>query len=50
MLRLAIPVLRVASSAAAEEFYGRLGFRAQWAYGWTRRCRTPATWGWSATG
>ena len=32
MIRLAIPVLHVSSSAAAEEFYARLGFRAQWAY------------------
>ncbi|MET0397717.1 MAG: VOC family protein [Longimicrobiaceae bacterium] len=32
MLRLAIPVLHVSSSAAAEAFYARLGFRALWAY------------------
>jgi uncharacterized glyoxalase superfamily protein PhnB len=33
MLRLAIPVLRVASSIAAEEFYcGRLGFAVRFAY------------------
>jgi catechol 2,3-dioxygenase-like lactoylglutathione lyase family enzyme len=32
MIRIAIPVVHVSSSAAAEEFYGRLGFRTQWAY------------------
>lgn len=33
MLKLAIPVLHVSSSAAAEEFYcNRLGFRRQFAY------------------
>lgn len=33
MIRLAIPVLHVSSSAAAEAFYcGGLGFRKEWAY------------------
>jgi catechol 2,3-dioxygenase-like lactoylglutathione lyase family enzyme len=32
MIKLAIPVLHVSGSAAAEEFYGRLGFRTAWAY------------------
>jgi catechol 2,3-dioxygenase-like lactoylglutathione lyase family enzyme len=33
MLKQAVPVLHVSSSAAAEEFYGDgLGFRTQWAY------------------
>lgn len=32
MIRLAIPVLHVSGSAAAEEFFARLGFRTAWAY------------------
>jgi len=32
MIRLAIPVLHVSGSAAAAEFYARLGFRTLWAY------------------
>lgn len=33
MFKLAIPVLHISSSAAAEEFYcNRLGFRRQFAY------------------
>lgn len=31
MIKLAIPLLHVSNSAAAEESYARLGFRTQWA-------------------
>jgi len=31
MLKFAIPILHVSSSAAAEEFFGRLGFRQEFA-------------------